>query len=693
MLLLVILAAGAGGWAGACLVLDRAVPAPARALGALVAGQLLLLGIFQPLGAAGAFTPGLALGTLALLAAGLVAAAGPAALRSQLRQDLGSLGTLLREVLTPASAGLGAAVSLQLGLTLARSLLLPPYSWDGLRYHLPLAAGFVQEAGWFRWRMPDLWTAYQFYPQGSEVLMAWTMLATGSDAAVALVPLGAVLMVLLAGLGLGRRLGLSPADALTGALLLVATPFAVAAAGQPDADLVLLGQVMAGAHFLLEARASGRGGEAALALGALGLAAGTKISALPLVALAPLLLVRRVRPAGVAVGLGAALVVAGPWFLQSARQHGSPFFPFPVRVLGVELSKAAPALQRMSDDMNAMLAEALGEDPWLEVFASAELASLERGALGPTLLVGLLLLPFGLRRLRRAGRLEDALVLLVLAAPMVLGYLQPSIRGARLRYGAGFARLLAYPGAAVLLVGLAGLPPLGRGPRAAWLRRGLALVGGLGLCGFGPWGNLDPAAPAAFSLLVLGLLLLPPGAVRGALVLMPRRGAHLVALACAYAALLGLAGPRRQAARYQAYARIPEIQRFLPRAPALWERLDDPAQPRRVAVTAGYGMDGLNWVLFPLFGRALQNRVGYVPVTGDGRLLSYADPAAVVRAVDREAWLARLRGGGYQVLVCLPPESVERYLARSLPGVLVPEETGEPQAYGVSAKTTTRSNP
>lgn len=97
----------------------------------------------------------------------------------------------------------------------------------------------------------------------------------------------------------------------------------------------------------------------------------------------------------------------------------------------------------------------------------------------------------------------------------------------------------------------------------------------------------------------------------------------------------------------------------------LWRELDQrPAL--RLAIAAGFTGPGHNWYRYPLYGAHFQHAVRYVPVTADGALRSYRDPALADEAC-AQCWLERLRTSGIDAVVVLPPPTFEAAWARARP--------------------------
>jgi hypothetical protein len=121
---------------------------------------------------------------------------------------------------------------------------------------------------------------------------------------------------------------------------------------------------------------------------------------------------------------------------------------------------------------------------------------------------------------------------------------------------------------------------------------------------------------------------------------MPRPARPLAAILVAALAITGL-GTWRDGSRY----RLAAINSVFPWGPGRWvalaQALDQPARPRRVAITAGRDRVPHNLLGYPFFGRRLQNEV------------------VQVEARDAGTWLAALERQGITDVVSLAPRTPE----------------------------------
>lgn len=252
-----------------------------------------------------------------------------------------------RVVVHPASLVLGAAVALEYAWQGYRALRLPIFSYDALSYHLISPSTWVIRG---RITSSGLSRFSDSYPQGQELVHAWTMTflhsLTGTGVVVAwFAVLGATCVAWIA-----RSLGARPAFAILSGLLFAAMPavFTQVSAAYVDvagAATALATLVLTFARPRYDGQFGGRARIPALVLvgASLGYTVAVKESNLPLV---PIVLgmvawegfvtARRSRPAGgprprplldlLVTGVPLALV-GSSWYVRNFLVHRNPFYP------------------------------------------------------------------------------------------------------------------------------------------------------------------------------------------------------------------------------------------------------------------------------------------------------------------------------------------------------------------------------
>ena len=238
----------------------------------------------------------------------------------RLRAALDAFGDALRDraVLVAAAApiiGIVYAVALAVGT--------PEDEGDALAYHVPRAAFWDQHQG-VSYIAHAVDVRLNVNPTFGEVGVLFTMLASGTQRFVGLVQIGAFVACALSVAGLARRLGFGTQASVFGAVVFAGFPVVVTQSWTAQNDLVVASFLAAAAYFVL---GDGRP-DAVLGGLAIGLAVGTKFTAIFLLPLLALLiwLGRRGRPrARVAVLAALGAAVGAFWYVVNLWEtHGSP---------------------------------------------------------------------------------------------------------------------------------------------------------------------------------------------------------------------------------------------------------------------------------------------------------------------------------------------------------------------------------
>jgi hypothetical protein len=558
------------------------------------------------------------------------------------RRTAGDVRALGLPAVLLAVALLGA-----LAFQAARGLLLPPLSWDSLTYHLTIAARWVQDGGYSPLPFPDALWDYGHYPHGGELVTAFLLLPFHGDLLANLAAFPFLGLAAAATFALAREAGAGPRDAGLAAAVVMVSPPLFAYLTTQYVDLQVTAESLAAVLFLVRSLRARATGDTVLAFAAVGLAFGTKQSAVLLTAPAVAALLLTVRGRSWAQVAAALLVLAAvglPWYVRNWIETGNPVFPFAVTFGGHELLPGSiyrsATLAKMPD---------LSELPFLQRLliyapnAREDDLALTFGPKLPLLLAAGLL---GLGVLWRARQRATAILLAAVVGLEVLSVAAPSAKAIRDRWPEVTHRFFATSVAilaAAVAVALARMPQLA----ASCVR---LLLAGLLACDLalmnrsiaGEW-----LLGGTIALLVwIGMLML--------LRVPPRY--RVFTLGAAIALLAAAAVPlqvHRDRTRYVAYGRAREVHGIPRAAVAGWASLDDPAVPHTIAFASGWDLPGHHWLVYPLFGRRLQNRVLHVPPVPISGTFSYAPAAPLL--VDGEEFAGRLRRAGVDRLFTVPP--------------------------------------
>lgn len=534
-----------------------------------------------------------------------------------------------------------------------RVLLLPPLSWDTLTYHAPRAAMWIQSGGPIAMEAPGGWSYQKYFLPGSDILLSLAMLPFRSDVWLPLVDIvqwWALGWVLFA---LGRELGLRAGWAVVGVLFYLTIPLVLQLVGSGYSEI---GFSLCFALALLFAVRFEKYGErhdlyfSGLALGVFACIKfhGVVLSVGGGMGLLGLLFWRRGwsgwKEVCVVSMLWGAMVL--PWFGHTWSRKGTPLYPMEVKVAGIRLGEASPALKFY------------GERPELKPYTREELYlfNLFYGTKGQPfslLLLGMLLLFFpawlaGWRVFPWRMVFWGGLVALNLAL-----YFHPNFSVVRMILPLTSARFLL-PCVMLCVWVFWWLQKQG----VLWQRVGMGVVGVWVLLSLSvPW-QIE-RSPSEWPMLGVGLgvVLL---CMCGVVLLCWMRwvwGAGVVLLCAAWGASFWLQ-EYKDATRMRAiwesaiYHRTSKDWKYLAEAFDK-ELVDSKRSAVRVAVTSAVEKNGDNWPLYLFMGNRLQHQVCYVPITRGDEVLPYGEGRT--KAADRASWLKRLHKQNVDYIVFFSP--------------------------------------
>jgi hypothetical protein len=207
-------------------------------------------------------------------------------------------------------------------------------SFDTLWYHMPFAAGFVQDASLTRLHYVGN-PPTTFYPANAELVHAVGILLVGNDVLSPVLNVGWLALALLAAWCIGRPTGVAPATTTAVALVAFLPVMGGAEAGTASNAIVALALLLAAVAIAVSAP----GSDAALFVAALagGLAVGTRLDlwapVLALAALGALASASRIR--GAAVVAAGMVVGGGFWYVRNLVEVGNPLPWFDLRIGGI----------------------------------------------------------------------------------------------------------------------------------------------------------------------------------------------------------------------------------------------------------------------------------------------------------------------------------------------------------------------
>lgn len=540
---------------------------------------------------------------------------------------------------------------------LLRAVILPPLGWDSLTYHAVKAGMWVQGSGTDSMIGPGTWAYYRNMLGGGEVLTAWAMLPMHADTLVGCLEAAQWLALGLAVMLLVRRIGVREPFSSCAAGFVLSIPTVRLILGSGYVELGLLFALVGGVALALAAF-RGRPRLLAASAAALGVAAATKLPAIP-VSLGLLLIGvgravvggRRGGRVSALAGVLAFAAALGPFLFLTYQRTGTLFAPFAIRIGDLVLGSAPPEvewyLDRPIPAPSALAAEARS---LAQVF---QLPTTRSEALGALALIPLGVAVFRARHVTRRNPFAALLIGVVIAVSAV-GYFSPGFAPIRYRWSDSSSRFLLPIVVLAVVASVAGSDPRSAG----WRRYGLVLrATALLMLALHSVRGFSPASLLGIAAVVAGLAVL-----LAAMRLASRaRGGAVLGLSLVAAAVFGL-GVLRDALRQDFIG----MDIALHVTPRYWAKalpaVDARGVNRRIAVTSGPWQDLDNWFVYPFMGRRLQNRVLYVPVSPDGTVEPFRSGTTLdgmARSADYEAWIDRLRQHDVTDIMSFKPASLE----------------------------------
>lgn len=231
---------------------------------------------------------------------------------------------------------------LALGWQLLVALVLPPFAFDAITYHLTIVATWVQAENV---DPTPLSLCCAYYPATSELLFTWPALFLGTDSLVDTVQIGFAALGALAVGGIARSAGLPARGAAAAAGLFAVTPIVLVQAPTNFADVTVAACALAALHALVRFAKTGAPPRLLVAGLATGLVLGIKgigivwgavlmVGAIALAVRAWRTGTISRRAAGIAATtfLIASLTLGSYWYVRNWVETGNPAYPFRVEV-------------------------------------------------------------------------------------------------------------------------------------------------------------------------------------------------------------------------------------------------------------------------------------------------------------------------------------------------------------------------
>lgn len=549
----------------------------------------------------------------------------------------------------------------------SRALMMPPVSWDSLTYHMTLAGLWVQNGGYARLLMPDAWDCYSHFPSNGEVFFAWLMVPFHSDLLVNLGNFPFLAMGAFSIYGLARELGSDKDFSLLSVACICFSPPLFAYVTTQYVDIQSFSEGLCGIFFLLRYARSGQPRDSIMAFAALGLAAGTKATMLQLLLLScaitlGLSLWKRMdgkKSLKMAMGIiFVASTAAAPWYVRNCIETGSPLYPFSLSVCGIKIFQGSEYTNTIISSLEMKIQYGIQEALlyWLDVFDISKKFHLN---FGPKIVLFMIGGAMGLLWGIRSSNQIQWLIIGIISFAEFIQFMSKGMRSVRLEWADVSQRFLMLFFALTVISGI-------------WL---LAKTKKL----------KQPIVIILICFVILDLLLIHNNMIYGLSPL--AKGKHyffvitvfiiltffyyvfnitkfkmslivtFVILGIIILPLLQCYRNDKRYLRFKDSSDLGGISRHY--ISGGWESVDNPGKPMTIAVTAGWAGVGHHWLIYPLMGRHLQNRLVYISPSQLGELVSYAPGLDSFKRVDTLLWIARMQEAGVDrvfVIMPAPPE-------------------------------------
>ena len=281
----------------------------------------------------------------------------------------------------PVLAVLAAIVVGALSLQLVMGFVVPPNNWDSMTYHLARAAFWLQENSLAHFHNGTSWQLA--YPPNGEILQAWTLSVSDGWHLVAAVQWCSLIGLIPCVYCGTRLLGFGWAPALWVAAVFALLPLPVLEATTTQNDLVVTFFLAGATVFLVRGLRDRHRGELLIGAVGLGLAIGTKGTALfmaPSLAVILIVATKTYRPPPQIIRLSALLIAGGAlvfgsfsYFqnisgygdpvgpVQSDNERDSPIYPNFVRSTWMFVETPGAHIGWLNDGLDTALTKVLGD--------------------------------------------------------------------------------------------------------------------------------------------------------------------------------------------------------------------------------------------------------------------------------------------------------------------------------------------
>jgi len=233
-------------------------------------------------------------------------------------------------------------------LSFSSALLMPPFAWDCLTYHLTFAALWIKEGTLLLFKAPDQIANNVFFPINGEIFASWLLLPFRNDLLVNTMNFPITLLGGISCYAIARQLGLTRKEAGFAPALICFAPVIYIQITTAYVDNAVFAFCSVSVLFVLRYLRRGNLYDGLMAFVAAGILLGIKYNAIPAVGLIFIAItiktMRLARYPGFLKKLGLILLgliilcmLGGRRYILNTIEAGNPLYPLPVKIFGNEI--------------------------------------------------------------------------------------------------------------------------------------------------------------------------------------------------------------------------------------------------------------------------------------------------------------------------------------------------------------------
>jgi hypothetical protein len=275
-----------------------------------------------------------------------------------IQADIEPIQSWIRNGLTSRWAALLFICGFVVLLSLSRALLMPPLNWDGLLYHLPLAALWIKKGTLLHFNAPDVLAECSHYPINGEIFASWLLLPFHNDLLVNTMNFPITLLGGITCYAIARELGLNRKEASWAPALICFAPVIYSEITTSQVDNAAFTFSLASILFLIRYYRNGHICDFLLSIAASGLLIGIKYTGIFTVGIILIVstvkTIRLVRYSScmkklslILLGILILCTLGGRQYIINTIEAKNPLYPFSVEIIQHEIFEGSLKWEQM----------------------------------------------------------------------------------------------------------------------------------------------------------------------------------------------------------------------------------------------------------------------------------------------------------------------------------------------------------